>query len=312
MLERLPMTHAEPIERIPVTDRSAWLALRRRDITASDIGALFGCHPYRSPLAVFADKVGEGHDRGDNSAMRRGRILEPSVAAAVSEEKLDWKIEKAAVYLRDPQLRLGATPDFFVQNKQGLGILETKTADPSVFEQDWKGGPPLAWTLQCLSQMMLAGAAWGAVAVLVTSREFPVFIYDVPRHAAAEAKIAAKVAAFWAAIELGQQPPADFTKDGPAIAALFKREKQGSEIDLSDNNRLPEILDRRAELAAILKSADAEKEAIDAEIKQAIGLAESATVPGWRISWKTQHRKEQVLVAKDIRVLRVIRIEDRP
>lgn len=293
------------IERLPVTDRSAWLTLRRRDITASDIGSLFGCHPYRSPLQVFADKVGEGYDRGDNSAMRRGRILEPSVAAAVAEEKPDWKIEKATEYLRDPDLRLGATPDWFVHDKQGLGILETKTADPSVFERDWKAGPPLAWTLQCLSQMMLAGAAWGAVAVLVMSRDFPVFIYDVPRHEGAEARIAAKVKAFWAAVEAGQQPPADFTKDGPAIAALFKREREGAEVDLSGNNRLPEILDRRAELAAILKSADAEKEAIDAEIKQAVGLAASASIPGWRITWRSQHRKEQVLAAKDIRVLRI-------
>jgi putative phage-type endonuclease len=293
------------IERIPIPDRSAWLALRRRDITASDIGALFGCHPYRSPLQVFADKVGEGHDRGDNSAMRRGRILEPAVAAAVAEEKPDWRIEKVTEYLRDPDLRLGATPDWYVHNKHGLGVLETKTADPSVFERDWKSGPPLAWTLQCLVQMVLTGASWGAVAVLVTSRDFPVFIYDVPRHEGAEAKIAEKVRAFWTAIEAGQQPPADFGKDGPTIEAMFKREQRGSEIDLSGNNRLPLILDRRAELVAELKDADARKDAIDAEIKQAIGLAETASVPGWRITWRTQHRKEQVLAAKDIRVLRI-------
>jgi putative phage-type endonuclease len=300
------------IERIPIPDRSAWLALRRRDITASDIGALFGCHPYRSPLQVFADKVGEGYDRGDNSAMRRGRILEPAVAAAVAEEKPDWKIEKVTEYLRDPDLRLGATPDWFVHDKHGLGVLETKTAEPSVFDRDWKSGPPLAWTLQCLVQMMLTDASWGAVAVLVMSRDFPVYIYDVPRHEGAEARITEKVRAFWAAIEAGQQPPADFTKDGQVIAAMFKREHEGSIVDLSGHNRMPEILDRRAELAGVLKDAEAEKDAIDAEIKAAIGLAETASVPGWRITWRTQHRKEQILAARDIRVLRIVHIGDRP
>lgn len=294
------------IEKIPVNDRAAWLALRRRDVTASDIGALFGRHPYRSPLQVFADKVGEGYDRGDNSAMRAGRILEPAVAAAVAEERPEWQIDKVVSYFRDPDLRLGATPDYFaLQKEKGLGVLETKTANPQVFERDWKNGPPLAWTLQCLVQMMLVDATWGAVAVLVKSRDFPVFIYEFQRHECAEAKIVAKVKAFWDAIETGAQPPiADFTKDGPAIAAMFPREYRDT-IDLSGNNRLPEILDRRADLAAILKNAEAEKDAIDAEIKQALGVAASASIPGWRISWKTQHRKEQLLAAKDIRVLRV-------
>ncbi len=292
------------IESTPVHSRADWLALRKRDVTASEIGALFGCHPYRSALQVFADKTGNGIDRGENSAMRAGRILEPAVVEAVREEKSDWVIEKANRYWRHVDARLGATPDYFVSGQPDLGVLECKTANPSVFERDWSAGVPLCWTLQCLVQMMLTGCQWGAVAVLVKSHELPVYIYDIPRHPAAEAKIVEKVREFWARVENDDPPAADFTKDGAAIGAMFPRER-GEPIDLSASNRLPEILDRRAHLSSAIKSAENEKDAIDAEIKEALGAAPEGKLPGWRITWKTTHRKETVIPAKDIRVLRV-------
>lgn len=319
--EAMEVRQQSGVERIAIKSRADWLSLRHRDVTASEIGGLFGCHPYRSALQIFAEKTGNGMDRGDNSAMRRGRILESAVAAAVAEERPEWEIAKAAEYLRDPVTRIGATPDWYVTDaKRGRGILETKTAEPSVFERDWRDGVPLAWTLQCLTQMMLAGAAWGTVAVLVTSRDYPVFIYDVPRHPGAEAKIIAKVKAFWASVEDGAAPAADFTKDGPAIAAMFPRETLAT-VDLSGDNRAPELLERRAQLGEVIKTAEAEKDAIDAEIKQKIGEAQGATLPGWKLSWKSQSRVDtaaiteawnaegRVLPKKDHRVLRVTELK---
>lgn len=320
---RAKMVERTGVERFVITNRADWLRIRHRDVTASEIGGLFGCHPYRSALQIFADKTGNGADRGDNPAMRRGRILESAVAAAVQEEHPDWKIEKANEYLRDPVARLGATPDWYVTDAQrGRGILETKTADPSVFERDWKDGVPLAWTLQCLVQMMLAGTAWGAVAVLVTSRDYPVFVYDVPRHAGAEAKIVAKVKALWDSIENGTAPAADFAKDGAAIAAMFPRETLAT-VDLSSDNRMPELLERRSQLGEILKAAEGEKDAIDAEIKQKIGEAAGATLPGWKLSWKSQDRVDtgaiteawkaegRTIPKKSHRVLRVTELKNR-
>lgn len=293
------------IERLPIRSRTAWLAYRRRDVTASDIGSLFGCHPYRSALNVYADKTGGGVDRGDNAAMRNGRILQPAVAEAVKEERPNWVLHQAENYLRDSALHLGATPDYLVSDPaKGLGILECKTAIPSIFERDWTNGVPLCWTLQCLVQMMLTDRQWGAVAVLVTSRDFPVYIYDVPRHPAAEARIIEAVKQFWLCVEMGQPPAADYAKDGAAIAAMFPRER-GDAIDLSTSNRLPEILARRSELSATIKDAEAEKDAIDCEIKDALGEAPEGRLPGWRITWRTQHRKETIIPAKDIRVLRI-------
>lgn len=99
------------IEKIPITSRSQWLELRRRDITASDIGAACGLSPFKSPLRIWAEKVGEVAETAETAAMRRGRWLETAVLAALADEHPDWVISQPNIYVRDPDARIGATID---------------------------------------------------------------------------------------------------------------------------------------------------------------------------------------------------------
>lgn len=297
------------VDIIPITDRATWLQLRRRDVTASDVAALFDAHPYRTRLQVWADKMGVGHDRGDNSAMRRGRILEPAVAAAIAEERPAWRIEKAAEYLRDPEARIGATPDYYAADHGRRLILECKTADPEVFQRDWASGPPLAWVLQALTQAMLADAAGAVVACMVMTRQLPVHIYEVPRHPAAEARIRAAVAELWHAVETETQPTAQ-AGDAAVLAAMFPRDN-GSVLDLAGDNLLPELLAERAALKAEIGPREDRLTAIDAEIKAKLGEAAEGRLPGWRLTFKTQRREERLVPASEFRVLRVTDLREK-
>src|SRR5215203_7178212 len=129
------------VEQRNVESRDAWLQWRREDVTASTVGALFGCHDYTTALRLYVEKRGVEFDEPDDRVLRRGRWLENAVALAVNEKFPDWKIEPAKVYLRNPDLRLGATPDFFIHgDARGRGILQAKTIAPSVFKRDWGGG----------------------------------------------------------------------------------------------------------------------------------------------------------------------------
>ena len=129
------------IERHEITSREQWLKLRHDDITASVIGALFGVHPYTTVLKEYVKHRGVEFDNSDNSAMRRGRWLEPAVGLAVEELRPQWKLVPAKVYLRDPELRLGATPDFFIEgDPRGLGVLQAKTVAPGVYATQYAGG----------------------------------------------------------------------------------------------------------------------------------------------------------------------------
>lgn len=309
ILDALPSRERSAIKVHPITSKGQWLGLRKNDVTASEIAALFGCHQYRTVLDVFASKTGGDADQGDNPAMRRGRLMEPAVALAVAEARPDWRIVKVTDYYRDTIARLGATPDYRIEgDPRGVGMLEIKTVAPDQFEK-WEGSAPLAYTLQTLVQMMLTKASFGVLGVMVMNRALDLHLFDVPRHPAAEERIQDKCAEFWARVQRNEMPTPDFARDHAAIQALYPRDT-GEVLDLRADNHLPELLSKREGFKAVIKGAESEVDAIDAEIKAKLGDASIATLKGWSVSWKTQHRKETTIAAKDIRVLRVTKAKE--
>lgn len=300
----------EGVQRIPVTDRESWLEMRKRDVTASVIGALFGLHPYETPLGLFVEKSGVEMPEIDNAVLRRGRLLEGAVAQAVAEERPTWKITKATEYLRDPKARIGATPDFYIAgDPRGCGVMQAKTVAPSVYRKEWTEDSPPFWiVLQNATEMMLADVTWGAIAALVVDPwKLDLHIYEVPRHAAAEKKLRDAVAQFWADVEAGREPKTDYARDGDLLSMLYPTSAPGKTIDLTGDNFAPTLLDEREKLSQVIKDADTRKDEIETELKSKLGDAEAALISGWRLSWKTQHRKEYTVKASSFRVMRASR-----
>ena len=298
------------IQHFAITSRDQWLDLRKPDVTASTIGALFNCHPYNTALKLYAEKRGTEFITEDNKVMRRGRWLEPAVKKAVEELRPDWKLVEPNEYLRCPDLKLGATPDFYIMGDQrGKGILQAKSVAPSVYARDWNDGAevPLWIILQAVTEAMLADADFVVVAaLLVDAHNMDCAIHEMPRNPAAEDKIKKAVAMFWQNIDLGIEPDPDFVRDADTIKAMWRSESDATEIDLSGNNRIPALLEQRAILKEQIKANDANVEAIDAEIKFEMKDAAVATgINGWRVTYKTSHVKEYVVKARDQRTLRV-------
>ena len=300
-----------PIEKREIKSREEWLAWRKQDITASTIGALFNCHPYSTVLRLYAEKRGTEFIHEDNKAMRRGRWLEPAVAKAVEEIRPEWRLEPAREYLRDPELRLGATPDFDVHGDvRGHGILEAKSVAPSIYAREWADGVevPLWIILQATVAAMLANSDFVVIAaLLVDAHNMECAIHELPRNLAAEQKIREAVARFWHDVDNGIEPEPDFARDTDVIRAMWRREAEPVRmIDLSGSNEIAELLDQRAMLKDGIKSAEARCEAIESQIKYAMKDAGIATgLDGWRITYKTSHVKAYTVPARDQRVLRI-------
>jgi len=298
------------IERRTITSRDEWLTWRKQDVTASVVGALFGVHPYTTSLRIYAEKRGVEFADADNKTMRRGRWLEPAVATAVEEERPDWKLRAPKVYLRDPDLRLGCTPDYFIDgDPRGLGVLQCKTVAPSVYARDWLGGSEIPFwiVLQTLTECMLSDAAFGVVAVLlVDPHAMEVAILDVPRHPPSEEKIATAVRSFWLCVGTGIEPDPDFSRDAEVIKALMPRETPGKKIDFSGHNELPAMLEERAALMRHIKEGEARCVEIETQVKFLMGDAEIGNgLPDWRLTYKVEHRNAYTVPAKDPRVLRI-------
>lgn len=278
------------IERHPITSREQWLEMRKSDVTASVIGALFGEHPYVTARELYMAHSGLEFSKEENQAMRRGRLMEPTVAAAVEEQRPDWGLEKNEHYYRDPEIRLGATPDYLIHgDPRGLGVLQIKTTEASVYARDWDNGKhiPLYIELQTMVECMLTGADFGEVAVMVTpTRRLMPTILPIQRILGAERKIISAVKQFWDDVAAGREPALNFEKDLALLKRMFPQATEKT-VDLSGDNAVPMLLIQRHNLTQAIKELQKDKDAISAELIAKIGEAERATgIPGWSMTYK--------------------------
>jgi len=298
------------VERRQITDEAEWLKWREQDVTAHDVGALFGCHDFETAAGLYWAKRGMKLPRPDSSVLRRGQWLEPAFPRALRDVRPGWTIVKAEHYYRDGAARIGATPDFFVEgDARGFGVLQAKTTEADVFDRYWTETTPPPWiALQVATEMMLTGFSWGVIACLVLGyRRCELQLYEVPRHAAAELKIREAVAAFWRNVEEGIEPQLDYSRDGALLGIIYPREQPGKIVDLRGDNRLPYLLNRREQLTIAIAEAETERKQLDAEIKDKLGDAECAIVDGWRVTLKAQERKAHQVKESSFRVLRAKR-----
>jgi predicted phage-related endonuclease len=298
------------IERRLITDRAEWLEWRKLDVTASTVGGLFGVHPYVTALRLYAEKRGtEFEPLDDNKIVRRGRWLEPAIGKAVREMQPAWSVEPSNEYYRDPDLRLGATPDFLLLDEEGRGgVLQAKTAAPHIYRRDWQDGkePPLWILLQAATEMLLTGAEFAVVAVMVVDPfSLDVTLNRFERTAAVEDKIIRQVEKFWQMVDCDEEPEPDFGRDDAVIRALHPRAERGSLLDLRSSNEVMDMLVRRADANEKIKGLESEKSMIEAELRYRLGDHESALVEGFKVTYKNVHMPERIIPESNNRQLRI-------
>jgi predicted phage-related endonuclease len=280
-----------------ITSRSEWLRDRLKNINASEVPTLFDKGRFLSRELLATVKRGEDVG-GDSSVLRSGRIHEIGIGeVAVPEERPDWKIRKANTYHQIPSIRIGATPDYWIDDD---GMMECKFVSPWEWER-MHGHPSLSFFLQTLTGMLVTGRVRGVLAIMIGRADYPLYLYDVPRHPEAEARIVAAVKQWWREWpSIAEAQPAD------DIAAMLD---DGSYRDLSGNNAVADALARRESLKEIAKATDASLKECEDVIKAALGPARTAWLPGWSLSYPTIHRDEHVVKASDYRRLTVKRSE---
>lgn len=295
-----------------------WHRLRGFDITASQIGGLFGVHEYATPFSIYHQKIGNLPPQPDTPAMRRGRILEPAAVAWIREDHPKWGItydESAKRYFRDPARRLGGTPDLIVDcPDRGLGNIQIKTLSSYDFATKWRDpetdetDPPLWISLQSLLEGHLIGADWCAAAALTIGSRgaIDVQIVDVDPVPGIIDAMAAASLDMWARIDRRDEPQPDFNADANLISQIYADGDDASEIDLTSDDDISGLIDARKDAQDRRRAADSDLKSIDAQIKHLMGDATVAHIGGGRrVTWKSQRRAAQWQAATESRVLRI-------
>lgn len=297
------------VRRLSMLPRSPeWFAFRARYLTASQVPAAAGLDPYMTALELYLEKTGVVVTDADNTMTRRGRHMESVGISLLMEENPDWEIRYPLnMVFADDALGLSATPDAVgITDQPGLTNIQIKVVAKPEFERRWNGRPPEGVEIQTLTEAMLMDVQQSlVVAVVVDAYSLDIHSFPVPRHEAAEARVKAIAAEFHDNLRTGRRPPADYGRDAKTLAKLYPVSVPEPVLDLTGDNRLPDRLARRFELKQVIDVAQTEVDDIDTEIRDKLGEAERAVVPGWKLTLKTEHRKERMVAATSFRRLRV-------
>ena len=212
--------------------RARWLARRRKGITATDAAALLGYHPWRTPLAIWLDKVDPDPDRPPTYAMARGRALEPLLAAEYGR-RAGAVMEKPPLLLQHPDRPLFlASLDWLAHTPDTTRVVEIKTVANQDMARDWwDGGTPDYYAAQVLWQLAITGLDEGIIFADVLGRFEERTIRRDPEW---EAAAIPAVHDWWHTYVIGRTPPPlDPYRDYVHLNRVWLPEP-GEEIEATD------------------------------------------------------------------------------
>ena len=273
-------------------------AFRSSVVGASEVAALFDCHPWLTHFELWHRKNGTvaTPDFSHNERTEWGVRLEPVIVKAACER---YGYEPIDTPKRlDNEKGLGGHPDQMAMcPRRGRGILEVKTADWLV-AKGWGDEPPLNYLLQVMTYMGLSGCEWGDVIVLVGGNELRRFEYEF--RPVIYADIEARVVEFWRSIEQGRAPKPDYSRDLSTIGALYP-EATDVVVDLRTNNLAADAAARWLSGKALEKQGKAQADAAQAELLDKMGEAGVALLDGMAVKCPTvKATPDRIITAEDI------------
>lgn len=164
---------------------------RLTGLGGSDLGAILGLNPYRTPFQVWSEKTGRSESFTGNLQTRFGSYAEEFVAREYSD-RTGRQVQRYNSLLRHPNAPLLGHIDRLVvpegakrashqrEIRTDLG-LEVKTAHALAASRngDW-GEPgtdavPASYLIQCQAYMLLTGCAHWDLAVLFGNSDFQIY-----------------------------------------------------------------------------------------------------------------------------------------
>jgi putative phage-type endonuclease len=271
---------------------------RRGRCGGSDVGAILGVSPWRSPFDVWAEKTGRS-DRGsepETAPQRRGRLLEGAVAQWYAEDLIVTVTQTDQQTVTGPEPWMLASPDRMVDFwPEGRWGLECKTSKGS---EGWGESGSIAagmlageimpptYALQVLWYMEVTGLPrWDVAVLFMQSDEFRRF--TVLRSESDGKALVDKVRAWWQAHVVADQPPEIDGSDAAQawLLSQFPREIRPVRQAGEDEE---ELLRRLAEVKAEIMHAEGQKTILEAKIKEAIADGEGLYCPAGKATWKWQ------------------------
>lgn len=274
-----------------------WLQARSKDLTSSEVSALFGLNKYVSLYELWhAKKSGVPIPFEEQEYTIWGRRLESAIAAGIAEEK-GWIIEPYKEYVRIPSLRIGSSFDFKMNKpmpkigeEKRLTLVEIKNVNQFIFKEEWVHDEetkeileaPTHIEIQTQHQMLVSGIDLAIIAALINGNKL--VLLERSADPEIQAAILEKCAEFWKSVDDGVEPKPDFTRDLDALKRIYGYSEPGKIMDATDNETMLEMVKKYYVLGEQIKASETARDEIKAKLLAEIGDHEKVVHLGFSIS----------------------------
>lgn len=249
-------------------DRDDWLDARREGIGSSDASTIAGVNPYSTLYELWLDKTGRGFEQPYTAEMRFGHLIEDDARQVFTED--------TGIDVTVPGLARSNTRSWQQCTVDGLtsdgGVLEIKSVGWRLAHlwDDEQVADHAEVQVQWAMDVTGRRHAW---VVAVIEREF--VFRRVEYDPALAATVRAMGSEFWHENVLGDEEPALVAADLNVVKRRNPAATSGR-VKASQTSWLDDTLTAYAEAKMAVKTAEEEKDRIEAELIDYIGDAESA------------------------------------
>lgn len=266
--------------------REEWLKVRKLGLGGSDMAAVLGLSPWRSPIDVWLDKTSDTVEEKESEPMYWGNVLEEVVAQEFAKRS-GYKVRNNNFTLQsEPYPYLLANID-----REIVGLdagLECKTAN-AFKANEWDGdNVPDAYYIQCQHYMAVTGKSSWWIAALIGGNTF---VYkEIKRNEEVIKAIIDTGAAFWELVESKTMPAPDDTKQCENALKKLYQKSNGQSVELPANygNMIIDYLEIKNQLSEL----ETKKRGIENVMKDFLKDNEKATYGEHFVSWKSTKPRE--------------------
>jgi putative phage-type endonuclease len=266
---------------MPITEEQRqW---RRRHLGSSDIAAVLGCDPWRTPYDIWLDKTGQLPDFEPNEEMEIGTILEDGV--------LTWAEKSLGMLLRNQSmvvqgLPIGTNIDAIVVADGNPVEAKTTAVIGGMASDEWGDERtdelPDRVILQCHVHMMATLKDICFVPALIGGRGF--VMYEVKRDQDIVDIISERACDFWNKYVVPVIAPPESL---PSISSIKKmRRIPNKVVDLHDD-----LINRWLSAKNVLKDAEREAEEAQNALLASLGDADGGNSNLGKITYMEQATK---------------------
>lgn len=270
--------------------REEWLEFRKKGIGGSDVGAICGINKWKSPIAVYLDKIGampnQEKDEVATERMYFGNVLEEVVAREFSL-RTGKKVRRRNIMFQHPE------HPFMLANidREVVGeraILECKTASEYV-KDEWEGDKiPESYILQVQHYLAVIGYDKAYIACLIGGNKF--VWKEIKRNQEIIDYIISIEKDFWENHVLAKNPPmVDGSDDSKNVLSLLYPMAQENTL-ITLNNETDILIAQRNKLIDNIKDLELQQAEIENKIKAKLGEVEKGKTSTWEVKWSNRHK----------------------